>query len=156
MKILIYSPYFPDHTGGGEKYLLDVAQVLVEMDEANQVMIGLGGGRDFSETELVKVREKYEQFLGKKLSERIKFEQVPLGSGNFLSNLLWSRQWDVIYYATDGSLFFSLAKKNILHIQIPFLNKLGLMGKLKLRSWDVKNANSEFTKKVVEESWQTK
>jgi glycosyltransferase involved in cell wall biosynthesis len=155
MKILIYSPYFPDHTGGGEKYLLDVARVLLELDESNQVVIGLGGGRDFSESELGKVREKYEQFLGENLDQRIKFEQVPLGSGSFLSNLIWSRQWDVIYYATDGSFFFSLAKKNILHIQIPFLNKLGLMGRLKLGNWQIKNANSEFTKKVVEKSWLT-
>lgn len=155
MKILIYSPYFPDHQGGGEKYLLDVAQVLAKKAE---VVIGLGGDRNYTVSELAQIKEQYQQFLGSKLSVGIEFLNVPLGSSeSFWKKLWWSRQWDAIYYATDGSLFFSLAKRNILHIQIPFTQpKKGLLERLKLLNWPVKNTNSNFTKQVVEKSWRTK
>jgi len=50
-----------------------------------------------------------------------------------------------------------LAKKNILHIQFPLkLDKSSALEQFKLKKWQIKNTNSEFTKKVVEDSWPTK
>jgi glycosyltransferase involved in cell wall biosynthesis len=71
--------------------------------------------------------------------------------------LLWTAQFDVLYYQTDGSLFFSLANKNILHIQVPLpLNKSSYLERIKLANWQVKNTNSIFTKKYIERFWRTK
>jgi glycosyltransferase involved in cell wall biosynthesis len=150
MRICLYSPYIPKHTGGGEKYLFDVAMVLAEKHEVFIAIPQL----DVEQENAIRLR--YERFLQKSL-KTISFIPSPLGTGaSFTSKWLWTKQFDVLYYATDGSLFFSGAKKNILHIQLPLqLNKTSLMEKLKLANWQIKNTNSEFTKQVVEKSWQT-
>jgi len=155
MKFCIYSPYIPKHFGGGERYLLAVAKVLAKRGE---VSIAVSGGRGMTRDHNQRLKRLYEDFLGEKLSENINFVNSPLGvGGDFLEKLLWTKQFDVMYYATDGSLFFSLAKRNILHIQIPFGNKMsGWFDQLKLKNWQIKNTNSKFTKKTIEKNWRTK
>lgn len=155
MKIAFYSPYLPKHTGGGEKYLFDCAKILQE--EGHEVYMTVSSLNPLSEVEVATIRKKYEEFLNYSLKE-IKFIASPLFTkANFLKKILWTAQFDILYYQTDGSLFFSLANKNILHIQIPLpLNKSSYLDKLKLANWQVKNSNSEFTKKYVEKFWQTK
>jgi glycosyltransferase involved in cell wall biosynthesis len=147
MNVCLYSPYVPKHIGGGEKYFFDVAQVLAE--KGNQVSIAISH-RGF-DPQLV--QKKYELFLNRSL-KKIQFIATPLGTNaSFFDKLLWTKKFDLMYYLTDGSLFFSLAKKNILHIQFPFKTKKNFVEKLKLKNWQVKNTNSEFTKKVIEANW---
>lgn len=156
MKIAFYSPYLPKHAGGGEKYLFDCAKILAE--EGHEVSIAISSEESLLAPELVEVvKKKYEEFLNYSL-ENIKFITTPLfTSANFLNKLLWTAKFDVLYYQTDGSLFFSLAKKNILHLQIPLrLDKSSLIERLKLADWQIKNSNSQFTKKHIEKFWQTK
>lgn len=156
MKIALYSPYLPKHAGGGERYLFDCAKILVE--EGHEVSIAISIEENSLRTDTVDlIKKKYEQFLNYSLSD-IKFIATPLfTTANFLKKLLWTARFDVLYYQTDGSLFFSLAKKNILHLQIPLkLDKSSLLEKLKLANWQIKNTNSEFTKKYIERFWQTK
>lgn len=155
MKICLYSPYLPKHHGGGEKYLLAVAQSLAEralVYVAVSSEVSLTPGHNF------RLRQLYEEFLGEKLHKNINFIASPLGTDlSFWEKLRWTKQFDVMYYATDGSLFFSLAKRNILHIQIPFTNLLWKpLDRLKLLTWQVKNTNSIFTKRVIERHWLTK
>lgn len=147
MKICLYSPYIPQHTGGGEKYMLDVALILAKKHHVSIAVPQQYAG----DASIVK---KYESFLNKSL-ESISFIPTPLGSGaNFIRKLWWTRQFDVLYYLTDGSLFFSLAKKNILHIQFPLqLDKSSVWEQFKLKRWQIKNTNSEFTQQIVEKSW---
>lgn len=155
MRILLCSPYLPKHTGGGEKYLFDCARILQE--EGHEVIIAISQLEPLSKQKIVNIRQKYERFLNYSLA-KIKFIASPLFTQTgFIKKLLWTAQFDVLYYQTDGSLFFSLAKKNILHIQVPLqLNKSSLIEKLKLANWSVKNTNSEFTKRYIEKFWQTK
>lgn len=156
MKIALYSPYLPKHAGGGEKYLFDCAKVLAE--EGHDVSIAISSEESLIAPELVEVvKKKYEDFLNYSL-KNIKFITSPLfTSANFLKKFLWTAKFDVLYYQTDGSLFFSAAQKNILHLQIPLkLDKSSLVEKLKLANWQVKNSNSEFTKKYIEKFWKTK
>lgn len=156
MKIALYSPYLPKHAGGGEKYLFDCAKILAE--EGHDVFIAVSNQEEFLNEEAEEIiREKYENFLNYSL-EKIKFISSPLFTQcSFFKKLLWTAKFDVLYYQTDGSLFFSLAKKNILHLQIPLkLDKSSLLEKLKLANWQIKNTNSEFTKKHIERFWQTK
>jgi glycosyltransferase involved in cell wall biosynthesis len=150
MKICLFSPYIPKHTGGGERYLFDVALTLAK-NPKHSVTFAIP--KPFFSNQQT-IRNKYETFLGEAL-DNISFVSAPLGTtASFLQKLLWTAKWDVIYYATDGSLFFSLAKRNILHIQFPFaLDKSSFLEQAKLANWHIKNTNSTFTKKIVEPAW---
>lgn len=154
MKIAIYSPYLPKHFGGGEKYLFDTAQVLAQK---HQVFVAISQESALSQQAIKNIGQQYSQFLNSNL-DKLNFINTPLGtSASFLKKLFWTKQFDCLYYQTDGSLFFSLAKKNILHIQIPFLqSKNSFLERLKLHNWQVKNSNSYFTKKIVEQAWRCK
>jgi len=149
MKIAFYSPYVPDHFGGGEKYLFDTACVYATKHE---VTIAICADRVHEDLE--SIRKKYEKFLGRQL-DGIQFVVTPLGTnGQRLRKLWWTRQYDLLYYVTDGSAFFSLAGKNIMHIQVPLtLPPRAGRDKAKFRRFDVINTNSLFTKKVVEKYW---
>lgn len=151
MKICLYSPYVPKHIGGGERYIFDVA---ITLAKHHQVFFAVSAGAFTSQQE---IQAKYEQFLGESLAG-ITFVPTPISSNaSFLTKLWWTKQWDALYYLTDGSLFFSLAKLNILHVQFPFrLNKRSLVEQLKLANWQVKNTNSTFTKSVIEPAWPVK
>lgn len=152
MKICFYSPYFPDHFGGGEKHLLDVA---VAASAQHDCSIAISS-RSTSPLSLEKIQEKYAKFYGSSL-DQIKFIVTPLGSSaSALTKLSWTKDWDGLYYVTDGSLFFSLAQHNFLHIQTPLLlDKSRLSERLKLKNWQYKNTNSYFTKDCIERSWKT-
>lgn len=148
MKVGIYSPYFPGHFGGGEKYILDVATILAETHDVSICIPHL------QQHNLSKIREDYETFFDLSLA-KLQFIDAPFLTGGVLQKLQFTRQFDVMYYLTDGSLFLSLAQKNILHIQIPFTDTKTAFDHVKLRSWHVKNTNSAFTKSVIEKHWQT-
>ena len=148
MKIGMYSPYVPDHFGGGERYFFDVA---VALAASHSVSIFV------SDPELARQNQvKYEKLLGYSL-EKITWLQHPTGQLSSIKKLITTARFDIFYYLTDGSFFFSLAKKNIAHIQVPLLlNKHSRWEQLKLANWHVKNTNSEFTKQIVEKAWPTK
>jgi len=147
MRICLYSPYLPKHTGGGERYLFDVARCL---RSRHRVQVAFTG-TDWQENE---IRQRYQQFLGYSL-EGIEVISTPLFSrASWWRKLWWTKQFDLLYYLTDGSLFWSLAGRNILHIQLPLkLDKSGWIDRFKLSRWHVKTTNSEFTKEVVTASW---
>jgi glycosyltransferase involved in cell wall biosynthesis len=149
MKIALYSPYVPKHTGGGEKYFFDCATTMLRL--GHEVVVGIAD--EFQEAE---IRQKYQDFLGYSL-DGIRFTAAPFHSGtSFWQKLNWTRQFEVIYYVTDGSFFFSAAGKNIAHIQVPFTNVIRTpLQRLKLANWKIKNANSQFTQHVVSTAWQT-
>jgi len=150
-KICLYSPYFPKHIGGGEKYFLDVATELAKYGEvALAVQIG---EKDSSEV----IYDRYQKFLGREIKD-LKLINSPLGTtSSFTEKLLWTKQFDLLYAFTDGSFFPTLAKKNVLHIQTPLMRKpVSVVDRLKLFNWDFINTNSNFTKKIVENFWQVK
>ncbi len=160
MKILIVSPYFNRaHAGGGEKHLLEIALVLAQ---SHQITIGLNvnlSGKNhlpFQNWDENKYKTYYQQFLGKDLSH-LSFVFSPICTdASFFTKLFFTKSYDVVFYATDGSLFWSLAKKNLLHIQLPFNHELSLLNKLKLRNWHHLNTNSQFTKNTIEKYWHRK
>lgn len=159
MKIAIFSPYFRDLiSGGGEKHLFEIAlvwaekhQVEIAVSRPNQVI------KDGEKKVLKEIKEHYQRFLGKDLGT-LHFVFTPLmTSANFWKKLWWTAKYDYLLAVTDGSLFFSLAKKNNLHFQIPFTHfDKNIINQLKLLNWTKKNANSYFTKQVIENNWPTK
>ncbi|NCN87368.1 MAG: glycosyltransferase family 4 protein [Candidatus Pacebacteria bacterium] len=155
MKTCIYSPYVPKHFGGGEKYLFSVAEVFAKQ---GPVYIAISSDLAISPKQNLRLKKLYSDFLGETLSKNINFIASPLGTDkDFFTKLIWTRKFDTLFYATDGSLFFSLAKRSILHVQVPFTNKQdSLISHLKLNNWQEKNTNSKFTKKIIEKYWDTK
>ncbi|MBD3250098.1 MAG: glycosyltransferase [Candidatus Pacebacteria bacterium] len=155
MKLCLYSPYIPEHLGGGEKYLLDVALTAQEL--GYQPVVAVSSKQPLSQSKKDHIRNKYQQFLGKSLAQ-IEFQASPLGTrANFFKKLVWTKQFERLFYLTDGSLFYSLAGKNILHIQVPLLiDKSGWKQRLKKRNWDQVCTNSAFTKSVVQPNWPIK
>ncbi len=156
MKILVLSPYlYPQHYGGGEKYLFDIAKGLSL--ERHNVKIGIPAPQNLTETDLDNIKKNFEKFLGKSLNE-LEFISTPLlTKQNFLKKLLWTKKFDLIYYLSDGSFFFSLAKKNIAHIQFPLkIDHSSFLSQMKLNNWGCKTTNSEFTKKIIEPNWPVK
>lgn len=150
MKIALYSPYLPKHGGGGEKHMLTSAwhlaknhtvDILIPHDAPNVPEHIAGYERAFN-LDLHKVR-----WVPSRLADR---------RGSVWSNWRETSRYDVVLALTDGSLFLSGARRNILHIQFPFTQPIrGFWPRWKLRSWHIKNANSCFTKNVVERSWRT-
>lgn len=153
LSVCLISPYVPKHFGGGERYFFSVAEYL---SKGHRVVVGIPSETELSVDDQHLIREAYERFLDLDL-QFVEFVATPLfTSQKFLDKVKWTSQFDVMYYVTDGSFFFSLAKRNILHIQVPFKHQLSLFDRLKLLNWQIKNTNSIFTKQVIERVWETK
>ena len=146
MKVGLYSPFLDNNLGGGERYLLTVAEYL---SQRHQVHLFLNkkkaGGKGFL--------KDYGQKFHLDLS-RVKVRNKPFSNYSRLGRLRLTAGYDAFFYLTDGSFFFSLAKKNIVHFQIPFSQPpSGWFNKLKLKNWPIKAANSYFTKEFLEKRW---
>lgn len=152
VKIGIYSPYL-DTFGGGEKYMLTIAQTLADKSEV-EILIGT----HLYDADIDKIKEKV-QLLHNISFERINFIKAPIGEGSsFIKRISFLKKYDVFFYITDGSIFYSSAKRSYIHFQVPFKNLAaqGIWGKIKLSSFKKAIYNSEFTKKYIEESWKVK
>ena len=150
-RVGMYSPYVPEHAGGGERYFFSVAESLSTFTDVD-IFVRPGFGYEKME----EVREKYQSLFRLNL-KKVHFISSKLG-GNMsaMQRFLETMRYDVMYYLTDGSFFFSGAEKNIAHIQFPFIfSQNGLINRVKLINWSVKNANSLFTKTAVERAWNT-
>lgn len=147
--LCVSSPYLPNHFGGGEKYLLDIATTALQLGW--QVTIAVP--QALSATELANIREKYQSFYGQPLKEVRWISATVLSNGSWWQKWQWSRQFDALFWVTDGSVFLSGARQNILHIQIPFSTPLGMATRMKLHSWQYLTANSTLTQRVIDQHW---
>lgn len=152
MKIAIYSPYL-DTFGGGEKYMMTIAEIL---SSGNIVDVFLDQH----------LRELSADYLKNTLSERfhlnlkeVNFINAPVGKNStIVSRIFFLKNYDVLFYLTDGSIFFPTAKRNILHIQSPIVGQpvQSIWGTFKLKGWDLIIYNSRFTKEHSQNYWPIK
>lgn len=150
MKIGIYTPYL-DTIGGGERYMLTIAEVL---SRENSVDIFLD--THLSSLNIEEITKKTTKLLDIDPS-KVSYIKAPFGKGSsFLKRLNFLKKYDILFYLTDGSIFFSTAKKNILHIQSPLKVSKNIIKKIKSSSWDLIIYNSEFTKNSCEKYWNIK
>jgi glycosyltransferase involved in cell wall biosynthesis len=144
-KALIVSPYL-DHLGGGERYMLSVAEVLES----------LGNEIYFAWDNLEEVN-KLAGMLGIKLvSPRLDPSVKKLYFGNNPSSMfLATRPYDIVVYLSDGSIPLLGGKRNILHMQVPFHGVGGRSWKnqLKKRFIDHVIVNSSFTKEIIDKEY---
>lgn len=144
MKTAIYSPYL-DTGAGGEKYMLTIAEAYAKIGKVEILL----------DTRLQKVGSQKIKDNIDALSRinwtNIAFKNAPFGEKfSVFDKYKFTRQYDYLFYLTDGSLFISGAKNSFLHIQMPLeLLKISVVNKLKLRSFKKVIYNSKFTESYM-------
>ncbi len=152
LKIAVYSPYL-DTLGGGEKYMLTIAEYLSKLSNVDLLL-----DQHLFSLDIHQVLKKMQEMHGMDLS-KMNLVRAPIGQGSFMaSRLKFLRKYDVLICNTDGSIFPSSAKRSYIHFQVPFTNTnaQGLTGKLKMKTWKEAIYNSNFTKEIIEKSWPIK
>lgn len=141
MKVGIYDPYFNGPLGGGERYILTVAECLLA--RGSQVDI-FWDGQDIKKTAAEKLKIN--------LSQARFVENIFAGSRGLIKRLLVTKNYDVFFYLSDGSVPFLFARKNFIHMQVPLANIRGktILNKLKLSFVKAVVCNSAFTKRTID------
>ncbi len=132
MKAGIFNPYL-DTLGGGERYTLSLARVLLE------------NGFDVDiqwENPSIKI----------KLKERF---GIDVSGIRFVKDIKRGDGYDVCFWVSDGSIPLLKARKNFLHFQVPFKDVGGktLLNRMKLFRIDKVIVNSKFTKKFIDKEY---
>lgn len=128
----IYNPYL-DTLGGGERYSLSLAEILVSKGWVVDV-----------EWKDIKIKEKLEQRLG-----------INLSNVNFIPDIKKGSGYDLCFWVSDGSIPLLHSRKNLLHFQVPFHDVDGksLFNRMKLIRVNKVICNSKFTKKVIDNEY---
>jgi len=172
LKIGIYDPYL-DTLGGGERYILTIAEYYSQKDD--QVDLFWSGKNDL----LAKATDRFSLNLNKVniVDDIFKIPQQslslfddlstikspgkehvrqtnPLNSLKMLINrFMVMSKYDIFFFLSDGSVPFLFSKKNFLHFQVPFsfeFNfKTKLLNSLKLKLINNNICNSKFTESFV-------
>lgn len=140
MRIGIYDPYLDD-LGGGEKYMMKIAQCLSKEHNVDVFWDEKKDLEDLKKRFLLDLR-------------RINLvDNIFSTYTSFAKRLSVSRKYDVIIALSDGSIPFLLSKKTFLHIQQPLPSGvLGFKSKLKLMKIKKIFCNSFYTKSYVDKS----
>lgn len=141
MKVGFYSPYL-DTFGGGERYILTLASYLSKREDVDIFW------------DDVSIKASLSKFLKIDLS-KTHFAQNIFKTQKF-NRVLATRKYDLIFVLSDGSIPITFARKNILHFQVPFVfNNISKMTRLKLKRYQSITANSHFTKKFIDKTYDT-
>lgn len=135
MKIGIFDPYLDD-LGGGEKYMMTIAECL---SDKHEVFIFWDKKQDLRE-----LKSRFSLNLDRVgLKQNIFSRKISLWK-----RLLETRSYDVIIFLSDGSFPFSLSKKLFVHLQQPLrrINSINWKDAMKLKRITKVFYNSEYTK----------
>jgi glycosyltransferase involved in cell wall biosynthesis len=138
-KVALYNPYL-DVLGGGEKHILSIIKVFDEENYQPYIFWDKDLGQPIEKNFSL-------QFINKlKFLPNI-FKKKGLGLP-LLKKLLTLKKFDYFFYVTDGSYFFSLAKKNYIFAMVPDkkLYPTSFIDKIKTKNYHFL-ANSLFTQK---------
>lgn len=126
MKAAIYNPYW-DTLGGGERYTASLIRLL--LDENCQVDVW------------------WKTNISTEINDRF---SIDISKCSFTVNQP-SENYDLLFWVSDGSLPFSLAKKTIIHFQFPFNKVSGHtpINWIKSRFYNFV-VNSQFTKSFID------
>jgi glycosyltransferase involved in cell wall biosynthesis len=137
-KALVHNPYW-DTLGGGEKYSAHVIEVL----KRHQYQVHV----QWHSPDLIdQINQRY----------HLKLQPVTIDSERETRSLYqryrYQRQFDLIFWVSDGSLPLLFGQKNILHFQVPFISIPGnqLIHAIKRKSLKHVICNSRFTKGIID------
>ena len=143
MKAGFFSPYL-DTFGGGERYMVQLASYLSQKSD-NQIDIFWNDGA---------IKAPLAKFLKIDLT-KTRFKDNIFSQNSLLKKILKTRQYDLLFVLSDGSIPLTFAKKSILHFQVPFhFPKPDFRTKSKLARYKSVVCNSYFTKSFIDESFQ--
>lgn len=175
----IYDPYL-DTLGGGERYCLSVAEILSK--HGYDVDLFWSGDKDI----ISKAQDRFSLDLKKVKIVPDIFEIAPnsidsIHDKNLLYNIihrshsplkirdkivkltnkfLITKKYDLFFFLSDGSNPFLFSKKNILHIQVPFITNVletqPIIDPLKTLFFSNIVCNSRFTSKFVQKYFHKK
>lgn len=171
LKAAIYDPYL-DTLGGGERYCLSVAEILLK--NKYRVDIFWSGDENIISTAEKRFNLNLEGLnlvpdifglIPKKIDliEDNNFKSIhshpilPLNLFQKIKNIYIKyrvlSQYDLIFYLSDGSIPLLFSKNNLLHIQVPFIQKDNYFNKflnsIKVRFINQVICNSQFTSKFL-------
>lgn len=141
MKIGIFDPYLDD-LGGGEKYMMQIAQCL---SSNHEVVVFWDDRKDVEE-----LLKRFSLDLAKvSFTKNIFSRNVGL-----LERLTKTKTFDVIIVLSDGSIPFSLSKKLFIHIQqpLPFV-RIGPKEGFKIYRVNRFFCNSTYTKSHIDKTF---
>lgn len=132
MRAAIYNPYL-DTLGGGERYSMAVARVLLAKGYSVDV--------EWVDSD---IKGKLEKRFG-----------VRLDGVNFVSDVNRGDGYDLCFWVSDGSVPALRARNNFLHFQVPFkdVNGKSLINRAKMFRVKKVICNSEFTKKIIDKEY---
>lgn len=166
----IYDPYL-DTLGGGERYCLTVAEILLKNNyqvdlfwSGDTTLINKAEIRfslDLSKLNIVsdiyqfKARNlsaiEENENLSQTITNVINPQKINFKFKKFFQKINNNRQYDVIFFLSDGSFPFLFGKKNFLHVQMPLVKnqkKLdNILNKFKNKFYTNIICNSQFTAK---------
>lgn len=150
-KAAIYTPYL-ETVGGGEKYMMTIAEVLSKTFEVDVLL-----DKFLKSVNKQELKQKIERFHSLDLS-KVNFIDAPLHTGDLIEKARFLKKYELLFYLSDGSIFHSTAKKSFLHFQMPLdsVQSGGLLNRFKLSSWRLAIYNSEFTKEYIEKKIKIK
>ena len=175
----IYDPYL-DTLGGGERYCLTVAEILLK--HGYKVDLFWSGNQDLIEKakqrfslkleginlvkDIFQIKPKQidlfeeEQNLFKVINRSLNPQKIHQKVTSFINKLKITSKYDIFFYLGDGSIPILLGKQNFLHIQVPFSteknNLIKLITKSKLLLFSKIICNSQFTASFYQDSLPSK
>ncbi|MFA6250709.1 MAG: glycosyltransferase family 4 protein [Candidatus Shapirobacteria bacterium] len=164
-KAAIYDPYL-DTLGGGEKYCLTVAEILLQHNYQVDLFwsgdpLLLAKAQKRFNLNLTSLNQVPDIFNIAKANFRNDFDSRPDLSQKLVSlyqKFSITRQYDLFFFLSDGSIPLLFSKQNFLHTQVPFLPaplsiKSSLAKLLKLSLIKKIICNSKFTQKFVNQAY---
>jgi len=142
-KALIFDPYL-DTLGGGERYVLSLALGLLKNNYS--VNLAWPTRKELSEAE----KRFGMDFSGITVDENA--YALCSQKSAYTERLKFTKEYDLIFWVSDGSLPFLFSKNNLIHLQVPF-KKFGsnvVINNIKTIFVNKFVYNSEFTKNVLE------
>ncbi|MFA5750173.1 MAG: glycosyltransferase family 4 protein [Candidatus Shapirobacteria bacterium] len=175
----IYDPYL-DTLGGGERYCLTVAEILIK--KGYQVDLFWSGDDSLIEKaekrfsldlkglkivpDIFEIKPQKLELLEENdnlfnfINESINPHKIHFKFKKIIKKIKNNHKYDLIFYLSDGSLPFLFGKKNYLHIQVPFSSSNNhfkkILNKAKLQLFSNVICNSEFTAKFQENIFKNK
>ncbi len=138
---LIFSPYFDTH-GGGEVYSLSFAKCLE--DQGYQIHFA------WYQSDFLHTAAKQHHITLKNPILNREAHQLLTTQGKLATKTLLMRQFDLIFFVSDGSIPWLFGRRNLLHFQVPFTSLTPtLTTKLKLSRINHIIVNSRFTQSVI-------
>lgn len=146
-KALIFDPYL-DTLGGGERYVFSFALGLIK--NGYSVVLAWPTRKELEAAEL-----RFGLDLSKVTVDKKAYELCSQKTA-YTERLSFTKEYDLIFWVSDGSLPFLFSKNNLIHLQVPFKKMGGNSTITSLKSVFIKKFvyNSDFTRNVLEKHLQ--